>query len=61
VAAFSVGQQIAIAAWSALLGFIALAAIFNVRSFKEVIRRGKEARAAAKAGPPAPGRPAPET
>jgi uncharacterized membrane protein YbhN (UPF0104 family) len=54
VAAFSVGQQIAIAAWSALLGFIALATIFNVRSFKEVIRRGKEARAAAKAGGPLP-------
>jgi hypothetical protein len=43
-----------IAAWSALLGFIALATIFNVRSFKEVIRRGKEARAAAKAGGPVP-------
>ena len=53
VAAFSVGQQIAIAAWSALIGFIALATIFNVRSFKEVIRRGREARAASKAGTPA--------
>jgi glycosyltransferase 2 family protein len=44
VAAYSVGQQIAIAAFSAGLGFIALALVFRMRSFKEVIRRGREDR-----------------
>jgi uncharacterized membrane protein YbhN (UPF0104 family) len=44
VAAYSVGQQIAIAAFSAGLGFIALAFVFRMRSFKEVIRRGREDR-----------------
>ena len=47
VAAYSVGQQIAIAAFSAGLGFLALATIFRLRSFKEVIRLGREDRAAA--------------
>jgi uncharacterized membrane protein YbhN (UPF0104 family) len=42
VAAYSVGQQIAIAAFSAALGFAALVAVFRLRSFKEVIRRGRE-------------------
>jgi uncharacterized membrane protein YbhN (UPF0104 family) len=42
VAAYSVGQQIAIAAFSASLGFAALVFIFRVRSFKEVIQRGRE-------------------
>ena len=46
VAAYSVGQQIAIAAWTFGIGFIALAAIFKVRSFKEIIRRGREDREA---------------
>jgi len=44
VAAYSVGQQIAIAAFSAGLGFVALALVFRMRSFKEVIRRGREDR-----------------
>ena len=44
VAAYSVGQQIAIAAFSAGLGFVALAVVFRMRSFKEVIRRGREDR-----------------
>jgi len=44
VAAYSVGQQIAIAAFSAGLGFVALAFVFRMRSFKEVIRRGREDR-----------------
>jgi len=47
VAAYSVGQQIAIAAFSFGLGFFALVAIFRMRSFKEVIRRGREDQAAA--------------
>ncbi|MEA2129839.1 MAG: hypothetical protein QOJ85_2730 [Solirubrobacteraceae bacterium] len=49
VAAYSVGQQVAIAAWSFGIGFIGLTAIFRIRSFKEVIARGREDRAAAKA------------
>jgi len=46
VAAYSVGQQIALAAFALGLGFIALVTIFNIRSFKEVIRRGREQQAA---------------
>jgi uncharacterized membrane protein YbhN (UPF0104 family) len=49
VAAYSVGQQIAIAAFSAGLAFVALASIFRLRSFREVIRLGREDRAAAQA------------
>src|SRR3954453_23271627 len=49
VAAYSVGQQIAIAVWAFGIGFIGLAAIFRIRSFKEVIARGREDRAASKA------------
>jgi uncharacterized membrane protein YbhN (UPF0104 family) len=46
VAAYSVGQQIAIAAVSLAVGFVALVTIFRFRSFKEVIRAGREERAA---------------
>ena len=49
VAAYSVGQQIAIAGFSAGLGFLALVTIFRVRSFREVIRRSQEDQAAAQA------------
>ena len=45
VAAYSVGQQIAIGALTFGIGFTALVFIFRVRSFKEVIARGKEDRA----------------
>jgi glycosyltransferase 2 family protein len=48
VAAYSVGQQVAIAAFSFAIGFAALAFVFRIRSFKEVIRRGREDRAADK-------------
>ena len=49
VTAYSVGQQIAIAAFSLALGFVALVTIFRFRSFKDVIAPGREAeRAAAK-------------
>ena len=44
VAAYSVGQQIAIAAITFALGFAALVFIFRIRSFKEVIARGREER-----------------
>jgi uncharacterized membrane protein YbhN (UPF0104 family) len=50
VAAYSVGQQIAIGVLTFGIGFAALVFIFRVRSFKEVIRRGREDRAAARAG-----------
>ncbi len=45
VASFSVGQQIATAVLSAMLGFAALVLIFRFKSFREVIQRGKEHRA----------------
>jgi hypothetical protein len=48
VAAYSVGQQVAIAAFSFAIGFGALVFVFKIRSFKEVIRRGREDRAAEK-------------
>jgi uncharacterized membrane protein YbhN (UPF0104 family) len=44
VASFAVGQQIATAVVSAVLGFGALVAIFRLRSFREVIARGREHR-----------------
>ena len=43
-AAYSVGQQIAIAAWMFGIGFAALFFIFRVRSFREVIARGRSDR-----------------
>ena len=60
VAAYSVGQQIAIAAFSLAMGFVALVAIFRFRSFKDVIAAGRadreadrEAQRAAAGGPTA--------
>jgi uncharacterized membrane protein YbhN (UPF0104 family) len=44
VASFSVGQQIATAVLSAVLGFAALVLIFRFKSFREVIDRAKEHR-----------------
>src|ERR1700733_10973228 len=41
VASFSVGQQIAIAVLTTVLGFASLVLIFRFRSFREVIARGK--------------------
>jgi uncharacterized membrane protein YbhN (UPF0104 family) len=52
VAAYSVGQQIALAAFSAGLGLVALIVIFQIRSFKEVIQRGREEQRAAEAAAP---------
>jgi uncharacterized membrane protein YbhN (UPF0104 family) len=48
VAAYSVGQQIAIGALTFGIGFVALVVIFRVRSFKEVVALGREDREAAK-------------
>ena len=53
VAAYSVGQQIAIAALTFSIGFASLVFIFRVRSFKEVIARGRADRDAAQAVPSA--------
>jgi uncharacterized protein (TIRG00374 family) len=54
VAAYSVGQQIAIAAWTFAIGFAAIVWIFRFRSFKEVIAAGRASRAeAAEAAEPA--------
>ena len=44
VAAYSVGQQIAIAATTFAVGFFALVQIFKIRSFKEVIAQGRAQR-----------------
>jgi uncharacterized protein (TIRG00374 family) len=44
VAAYSVGQQIAIAAFTALAGLAAVVFIFRFRSFKEVIAAGRASR-----------------
>jgi len=44
VAAYSVGQQIAIAAFTAILGLGAVVLIFRFRSFKEVIAAGRASR-----------------
>jgi uncharacterized membrane protein YbhN (UPF0104 family) len=49
VAAYSVGQQIAIAAWTLAVGFAALFWIFQFRSFKEVIAAGRASRDADRA------------
>lgn len=51
VAAYSVGQQIAIAVVCLAVGFAALVKIFGFRSFKEVIAAGKEHRAGEGAEP----------
>ena len=44
VAAYSVGQQIAIAAFTFGVGFAALVWVFRIRSFKEVIAQGRASR-----------------
>jgi uncharacterized membrane protein YbhN (UPF0104 family) len=49
VAAYSVGQQIAIGAFSLALGFAALVTIFRFRSFRDVIAAGRADREAERA------------
>ncbi len=49
VAAYSVGQQIAIAAFTAAMGLGAVVFIFRFRSFKEVISAGRASRDAERA------------
>ena len=50
VAAFSVGQQIATAVLTGLMGFAALIFIFRLKSFREVMERGREHRRRETAG-----------
>jgi uncharacterized membrane protein YbhN (UPF0104 family) len=49
VAAYSVGQQIAIGAFSLGMGFVALVTIFRFRSFRDVIAAGRADREADRA------------
>jgi uncharacterized membrane protein YbhN (UPF0104 family) len=58
VAAYSVGQQIAIGAFTFAVGFGALFFIFRVRSFKEILARGREDRDAERAAREGPAEPA---
>jgi uncharacterized membrane protein YbhN (UPF0104 family) len=46
VAAYSVGQQIALATTTTLLAFAALALIFHIGSFREILREARRAQAA---------------
>lgn len=46
VAAYSVGQQVAIVAVNVALGFVALALVFRTTDWRRVIARGREGRAA---------------
>ena len=52
IAAYSVAQQIALGLLTFGIGFLSLIFIFRVRSFKEVIARGREDRDAAQGGTP---------
>ncbi|HWX75415.1 MAG TPA: lysylphosphatidylglycerol synthase transmembrane domain-containing protein, partial [Solirubrobacteraceae bacterium] len=49
VAAYSVGQQIAIASFTALVGLASVVFIFRFRSFKEVLNAGRASRDAERA------------
>ena len=57
VAAYSVGQQIAIGALTFAIGFASIVFIFRYRSFREVIARGQEDRAATSRSPREPREP----
>jgi hypothetical protein len=57
VAAYSVGQQIAIGALTFGIGFASIVFIFRYRSFKEVIARGQAERAATSRSPREPPEP----
>jgi uncharacterized protein (TIRG00374 family) len=56
VAAYSVGQQIAIAGFTFLLGLAAIVTVFRLRSFKQVIRAGRRETASPVAQEPAASR-----
>jgi uncharacterized membrane protein YbhN (UPF0104 family) len=50
VAAYSVGQQLAIAAFTAIVGLGSVVFIFRFRSFKEVVSAGRASREAERGG-----------
>ena len=58
VAAYSVGQQIAIGATTFACGFAAIVFIFRFRSFKEVVAAGRASRTDARRAPAEPHAPA---
>jgi uncharacterized membrane protein YbhN (UPF0104 family) len=47
VLSFSVGQQIAVAAWAAVLGFLSLFLAFGITDWRAVVARGRAAQAEA--------------
>jgi uncharacterized membrane protein YbhN (UPF0104 family) len=47
VVAYSVGQQVAVTAWSVAIAFVALAVEFRVRDWRALLRRGRRAQAEA--------------
>jgi uncharacterized membrane protein YbhN (UPF0104 family) len=47
VLAYSVGQQLAVAAWSVAIAFVALVVVFRSRDWRGLVREGREARARA--------------
>jgi uncharacterized membrane protein YbhN (UPF0104 family) len=42
VLAYSVGQQLAVAVWTALLGFVALALVFRTTNWRALIRSAEQ-------------------
>jgi uncharacterized membrane protein YbhN (UPF0104 family) len=50
VLSYSVGQQIAVTAWSVAVGFITLGIVFRTGDWKGLVREGKEARGDAAPG-----------
>jgi hypothetical protein len=49
IAAYSVGQQIALAAFNAVFGFVALAVVFRTTDWRGLMRQGKAEKAAEEA------------
>ena len=54
VLSYSVGQQIAVTAWSLLIAFGTLLLVFRVTDWRRLVREGEAARAEAEAGAAAP-------
>ncbi len=49
IAAYSVGQQIAVSVFNAAFGFVALAFVFRTTDWRDLMRRGREEKAAEQA------------
>ena len=50
VLAYSVGQQLAVTAWSVILAFAALLYVFRIGNWRTLVREGEAARAQADSG-----------